>query len=104
MEELGRRAWTFSGSEGRNLHHVDQLSRHIADTGIEVNATLAETTMTLSDLKGLGVGDLILTGRQAESPVTLLVEGRPKYLAALGQHQGSRVVRVLRSLRGGERA
>ena len=104
MEELGRRAWTFSGSEGRNHQHVDQLSRHIADTGIEVNATLAETTMTLSDLKGLGVGDLILTGRQAESPVTLLVEGRPKYLAALGQHQGSRVVRVLRPLRGGERA
>ena len=103
MEELGRRAWTFSGADGENIQHVDQLSRHIADTGVEVNATLAETTMTLSDLQGLEVGDLILTGRQSESPVTLLVEGRPKYLAALGQHQGGRVVRVLRSIRSGER-
>ncbi|MEE2719205.1 MAG: flagellar motor switch protein FliM [Planctomycetota bacterium] len=103
MDELGRRAWTFSGADGRNHLHVDQLSRHIADTGVEVNATLAETTMTLSDLQGLEVGDLILTGRQSESPVTILVEGRPKYLASLGQHQGSRVVRVLRSIRSGER-
>ena len=104
MDELGRRAWTFSGADGQNVLHVDELSRHIADTGVEVNAMLAETTMTLSDLQGLEVGDLILTGRQSESPVTILVEGRPKYLAALGQHQGSRVVRVLGSIRSGQRS
>ena len=104
MEELGRRAWTFSASVGEDRQHIAQISRHIADTGLEVNATLAETTMTLSELRSLSVGDLILTGRHAESPVLLSVEGRPKYQAALGQHRGSRVVRVIRPTRSGERS
>ena len=59
---------------------------------------LADTTIKLSDLKNLEVGDLILTEKPATAPLTLEIEGKRKFIGQLGQYKGNRVFRVDRPL------
>jgi hypothetical protein len=49
------------------------------------------------------VGDLIVTQRPASAPAVLGVEGRPKFLAELGQLRGNRALRVVRAVAPTER-
>lgn len=51
---------------------------------------LAETTITLSDLMQLSVGDVITTEQPATSPVVLCVEEERSFLANIGQFKGQR--------------
>jgi len=49
------------------------------------------------------VGDLVTTEKAASRPVVLSVEGSPKFLAHIGQFNGKRAVRIIRSVRPGDR-
>lgn len=99
VDELGRRSWAFASGDGideeRSRQASNSMSRHIGKAGVEVTATLAETTMTLSELQALEVGDVILTGSPADTPSALSVEGQLKFNVIPGTHRGSRVVRVI---------
>ena len=98
VDELGRRSWAFVSGDGvvrsGTPSETGSMARHIGKAGLEVTATLAETTMTLSELQSLSVGDLILTGRASDAPAVLEVEGQSKYHVVPGMHRGTRVVRV----------
>jgi flagellar motor switch protein FliM len=80
-----------------------RLARELGGAKMQLEATLAETSMTLSDLLQLDVGDLILTGKNATDPVVLSVEGRPKFFAHIGQHRGSRALRIARTVTADDR-
>ena len=98
VEQLSSQNWFSSqksGGSGETRKHVEG-SLHRA--GLDVSAILAETTMTVSDLKGLAPGDLIVTERGASEPVVVKVGREKKFLAQLGQHKGHRALRVLRSI------
>ena len=102
VDELGRRSWAFVSGDGAvrtgTPSGTGSMTRHIGKAGLEVTATLAETTMTLSELQSLSVGDLILTGRASDAPAVLEVEGQSKYHVVPGMHRGSRVVRVTEAM------
>jgi flagellar motor switch protein FliM len=70
---------------------------------MQLEATLAETNMTLQELMNLEAGDVIMTGKSRESPVVLSVEGRPKFFATIGQHRGARALRVVRHVTADDR-
>ncbi len=76
------------------------IGRRLAEAPLELTSILAETSVTVAELRDLEVGDLILTEKPADAPVTLLVGDVPKYLAALGRHRGNRAVRILRPIHG----
>ena len=61
-----------------------------------VTGILAETTITVRDLLQLSVGDIIVTEKLASKPVVVAVEGEKKFFAQLGQHRGSRALKVAR--------
>jgi flagellar motor switch protein FliM len=63
-----------------------------------MTALLAETTITVADLRSLEVGDLIMTEKPASSPVTVHVGEVPKFLAQLGRHKGNRAVKIVRPI------
>jgi len=52
----------------------------LAEAAVRVSVVLAETTVTLRDLLTLEPGDLVETDRPAAGPVSILVEGKRKYL------------------------
>ena len=63
-----------------------------------MTGVLAETTITVGDLRNLEIGDLIMTEKAATNPVVLTAGGRPKFLAQIGQHRGKRALRIQRPI------
>jgi flagellar motor switch protein FliM len=93
MEDLNAENWFVAGRSGRQADPA--IVNRLHDSTLQVEATLAETTITLAELGRLEVGDLITTDREADEPVVVSIEGRPKYEAVLGQHRGQRALRIV---------
>jgi len=103
MNELDAQSW-FAAPRGKGSETwAVVISDHLDEAGLTVTATLAETTMTLSDLKHLEIGDIVVTDRPASSPAIVCVEGRPKYFARIGRIRGSTAVQIERPVRVGDR-
>ncbi len=103
MDELSSQSWfALSRSEGDNTS-VDRITDNLDQTGVEVAAVLAETTITLNDLSEMKVGDMIVTSKKAKDPALILVGRESKFLAHVGQHNGNRAVQIERSVTRGDR-
>ena len=94
MEDLNAENWFMTGKPGQVDIAEEAIVEQLADSALQIEATLAETTITLSELGRLDVGDLLLTERPATRPVMVSVEGQPKFEATLGQHRGQRAIRI----------
>jgi flagellar motor switch protein FliM len=93
---LNQQNWFSYQKKGSQDEHARKLERNVNNAPVEVRAFLAATTMTVSDLMGLAVGDVITTEKAVGKDVLLTVEGRNKYLAQVGQFRGNRAVQITR--------
>lgn len=96
VEKLASQAW-------RSSQHTkgDATSRHKVEgkldrAAIDATGLLATTTITVRDLMNMAPGDLVVTEKPASQPAVLSVEGKPKFLAHLGQFKGRRALRIQR--------
>ncbi|MFN0051472.1 MAG: flagellar motor switch protein FliM [Planctomycetales bacterium] len=70
------------------------------EAGSEVAASataavrLGSVRLRADELAGLVVGDILLTGRSPEEPLTLSIDGEPRFQATVGQAQGHRAARL----------
>lgn len=103
IEDLSAQSWFVAGKSGGASGTAERIAGGLSGAKVELDATLATTTISLGELRGLEVGDLIVTNRPANAPAVLSVEGRPKFMAQLGQFRGNRALRVERSLGPNER-
>ncbi|MEE2972953.1 MAG: flagellar motor switch protein FliM [Planctomycetota bacterium] len=103
MEDLNAENWTTTG-RGTTSSADPAIVSRLQDSALQVEATLARTTITLSELGRLEVGDIITTEQEASEPIQVSIEGRPKYLATLGQHRGQRALRIQGPARGAANA
>jgi flagellar motor switch protein FliM len=77
------------------LAHVDRGTDHASHESVsQVVATLAESTISMADLVGLRVGDIILTDKSAHEPIQIAVDGTPRYEAAIGTVEGRKAIRI----------
>jgi flagellar motor switch protein FliM len=103
VEDLSAQSWFVSGRSSAASDSAERIAGGLGGARVELEATLATTTISVAELRGLEVGDLIVTQRPAKSAVVLGVEGRPKFLAELGQLRGNRALKVGRAITPGER-
>lgn len=103
MEELSAQSWFAVSRNDQTQKTHEKISRNLDQTGVEVSAVLAETTITLRDLSEMKPGDLIVTTTPAADPSLILVGGEPKFRARVGQHRGKRAVQIKRAVTRGER-
>ncbi len=68
----------------------------LAQAEVELIGVLASTTLTLSELATLEVGDVLTTRTPVTSPATLWVEDRAKFATQVGEHNGRRALKILR--------
>jgi flagellar motor switch protein FliM len=61
-----------------------------------LQAFLAETTITVSDLLSLQPGDIIPTDKPANAELILQAEGRNKFAGRLGRHKEFRALKISR--------
>jgi len=64
----------------------------ISDSLVEIEVPLAQTQISTSDLADLRVGDIVTTEHRIDSPLTVTVDGVPKYHARPGALQGQKAV------------
>lgn len=103
VEDLSAQSWFVSGKGASESDAAERIAGGLAGASVELEATLATTTISIRELRGLEIGDLIVTNRPASAPAVLGVEGKPKFLAELGQLRGNRALKIVRSVAASER-
>ncbi|MFG0244681.1 MAG: flagellar motor switch protein FliM [Phycisphaerales bacterium JB052] len=103
MEELSSQSWFAVSRNDQTQSTAAKISQNLDQTGVQVSAVLAETTITLRDLSEMKPGDLIVTTTASSEASTVMVGGEPKFRAQVGQHRGKRAVQIQRAVARGER-
>lgn len=103
MESLSSQSWFNTTRNQRSKKAEQIITGTLERAPLEVRGLLAETTITLEDMLQLSVGDLVMTEKQAIKPVVLCVEGEKKFLAAIGQFKGKRALKIISTLKRGDR-
>lgn len=103
MDELSSQSWFAVSRNEQTQATQERITKNIDQTGVEVSAILAETTITLQDLSDMKPGDMIVTSTPCDSPATVMVEKEAKFQAKIGQHRGNRAIQVVRPISHGER-
>lgn len=98
MDRLNSQSWLAAGRSRREPDAQQRLSRTLSAAMLEVDAVLAETTMTVGEMRSLEVGDVIVTARKASEPALIRVEGRKKFAGRLVQHRGRRAIVIDRTV------
>lgn len=103
IDNLSAQSWFMAGKH-RGEHQWEKLiASRLSDANLGIAGILAETTITVGDLRHLEVGDLLMTEKPATSPVVLTAGGRPKFLAHIGQYKGKRALKIVRPVKPADR-
>lgn len=103
MEELSAQSWFAVNRNDQAQSTGKRISQNLDQTGVEISAVLAKTTITLRDLSEMKPGDMIVTSTPATDPSLVMVGREPKFRAQIGQHRGKRAVKITKTVARGER-
>jgi len=103
MDKLSAQSWFSTSRTQRTRGHEQQIGTTLHRATLEISGCLARTTISLADLLGMSVGDVILTEKPASSEVVVHVEGEAKFLAMLGRHRDKLALRVTRPVAPSDR-
>lgn len=78
----------------RDPEVIDAQRRSLANMKIPVEVQIARGSLPLSDVAGLGVGDVVKLDSQKGDPAVVLVGGQPKYLGRPGLQGRKRAVEI----------
>jgi flagellar motor switch protein FliM len=92
---LSANSWVTYGKKTATPDNIKRISSQLKDALVEVVVDLAETNISTSDLIGLRVGDIIATEKDVERPLTVSVEGRPKFHAQPGVFKGHKAIQLV---------
>jgi flagellar motor switch protein FliM len=96
MGVLAAQNWFSYQRKGGQEDHLKKLTRNVSNAKVEMRAFLAQTTITMSELLALHVGDVITTDKNVERDVLIQIEGKNKFFGKIGQFRGARAVSVTR--------
>ena len=102
LERIGNKltsnSWVSYSKHAATSETINSVANRISDAPVEVVVELAHTNITTRDLIDLSVGDIIASEKDVNQPLTVLVEGRPKFHARPGQFKGRKAIEVLRNV------
>lgn len=81
-----------------DLRRIDGV---LANAAANLSAVLAHERIPIRDLLALKEGDILPLDRHVQSPVTVKVEGLPKFQALFGGRKGKRAVKILAPIAAG---
>jgi flagellar motor switch protein FliM len=99
LEPLRARLQASAGAERQpDADWGARLRARLVEAEVEVSAELGRQRMTMRDVLGLAVGDVVSLGTGREGPVLVRVAGRPRFLGAPGIAGGHNAVRVTETI------
>ena len=96
MGVLAAQNWFSYQRKGGHDDHLRKLTGNVQNAPVEMRALLAQTSISMSELMSLSVGDVITTEKDISRDVLIQVEGKNKFLGQVGQWRGSRAIRITR--------
>ena len=103
VEKLSNQTWAAYKKNKRDIQLRSRLTSRLESARVRVAGILAESAITLHDLRHLQRGDVILTEKPASGHLTLEVEGKRKFVGQLGQFRGNRAFKVQRAFQPKDR-
>jgi flagellar motor switch protein FliM len=103
LDKLATQSWLSYRKKESGVNHGKKIAENIKGATVNMRAFLAQTTISLGQLMGLQVGDIIQTEKLASQELIVQVEGKNKFSGRLGQHRGNRAIRVTRLAQPEER-
>jgi len=103
VEKLSAQTWAAYKRGNRDGLNRQRVAYQLDSAKVTLTGVLAGTTIKLSELMNLEVGDVIVTEKPASAPLTLLVEGKRKYIGHIGQFKGNRAFKVERKITAKDR-
>jgi len=98
VEKLSAQTWAAYKRGQSDSQNRKRVAYQLDGAKVQLTGILANTTIKLSELMNLEVGDVIMTEKPASAPLTLLVEGKRKYIGQIGQFKGNRAFKVQRKI------
>jgi flagellar motor switch protein FliM len=96
--KLSTNTWSTYTKKPIDPVQLASLETGLAHARVGISVQLAQTRLTLGEVERLDVGDVILTEKEANAGMTVLVEGVPKFLAAAGTIKGHKAIRILSAI------
>lgn len=91
---LSSNTWMSYARRQLSQEHVEQISRTLRGSLVELRVRLATTRIKTGELIRLRVGDIITTKKDIHSPLLVMVEGVPKFKALAGAYKGHKAIRI----------
>jgi len=98
MGVLAAQNWFSYQRKGSQDDHLRKLTRNVGTAPVKIRAFLAQTTIKVSDLMSLAIGDLITTDQVIGAEMLIQVEGKHKFVGQLGQFRGARSIQITRKI------
>ncbi len=92
--KLTSNTWASYGTAGSTSETIERLSHRLDQSLVELVVTLAEANITMSDLFGLRVGDIITTEKDVREPLEVSVQGMEKFTASAGALKGRKAIQI----------
>jgi flagellar motor switch protein FliM len=96
MGVLAAQNWFSYQRKGGQDDHLRKLKTNVVNAPVEARAFLAQTTMRMTELLSMQVGDMITTEKDISREVLIQVEGKNKFLGHIGQYKGNRAIKIVR--------
>jgi flagellar motor switch protein FliM len=74
----------------------DIITEHLQDISCELVASLGSTDVTIGDLITLQKGDVIPLHQDADSDISVMVEGVEKFKTIMGVYKGNKAIQITR--------
>lgn len=102
MPQLSARRWLVREAKSRSDQDKVKVAHELADVSLTMTAELGEARITVAELLGLEVGDVIQLDASKVAPVELYVRGRRKFRGKPGRSGRNLAVQVTEVIREGE--
>ncbi len=93
--KLSSNSWFSYAKSTSNEQTRGTIGRQVTGSVVEVETTLARSTITSADLFQLRVGDIIATEHETHVPLEVAVAGSPKFLARPGVYKGRKAIEIV---------
>jgi flagellar motor switch protein FliM len=94
IEDLNARNWFVTTRDTEENTVQSMIEKGLSEASLDVEVTLAETSITFNELRSLQVGDLLTTSKRCSEPVVVSVGGSPKFTGSIGHHRGNSAVKI----------
>jgi flagellar motor switch protein FliM len=94
LPKLSARHWLATQKKGAESHEVEVLERKLKGTKLDVKAILGQSTIDINEFLHLKKDDVIRLNETYDTPITVLVDNKRKFIAQPGISKGRVAVQV----------